>query len=266
MSKKIRSLIIIGVVVCALLIGAVAISATTTTDPPTPVGSLYKGHAEALSNKTNIYSTGKIQRRTGSGTFPTGYLGVRPYIYNYPNHDLIKKGTLEFTSTPKESFLWQTYYTASTSVYYHAYSDLYGWNGSNYDMESTGFTPVIKLESKSPVPINDYDVLELESVCISGINEYGLTYGCHGHARMNKIKLDLYAVEGVNGVSGYVYATELDDPIPSSPEEAIEMMKNRSKDDKEISVYAVDGRTVIDTFIISGTLSEGITGNSRGER
>ena len=86
---------------------------------------------------------------------------------------------------------------------------------------------------------------------IFATNESGLTYGRLDIAREKNIKLDLYAALGINGLEGYIYATDLEDPIPSSPKEAIEIQKNRKQGDKEIPVYAVDGYTVIDTFIIS---------------
>lgn len=61
---------------------------------------------------------------------------------------------------------------------------------------------------------------------------------------------DLVAVVGVNGKSGYVRADDLgiNDEPPSSPEEALRQQAERQ--DGEVPVFAEDGTTVIDSFVI----------------
>lgn len=65
---------------------------------------------------------------------------------------------------------------------------------------------------------------------------------------------DLVAVVGIHGKTGYARAEDLGvaaEP-PSSPEEAVRQQQARSAD-REIPVYAEDGATIVDTFIVHGT-------------
>lgn len=71
---------------------------------------------------------------------------------------------------------------------------------------------------------------------------------------------DLVAVVGVNGVEGYVAASEFGlDTAPSSPEKALQ--EQAKSVDREVPVYAEDGTTVIDTFVIEGA-SEPLPGGA----
>lgn len=59
--------------------------------------------------------------------------------------------------------------------------------------------------------------------------------------------LDLVLAKGTNGEIGYVRVTDLDEPIPQSPEEAA----NWRTTDRYINLYAEDGITVIGKFLIN---------------
>ena len=57
-------------------------------------------------------------------------------------------------------------------------------------------------------------------------------------------------VQATNGKSGYVYAAQLNGPIPKSPQQAIAM---NAQYPRTIPVYARNGTTVIGKFVIGGT-------------
>jgi hypothetical protein len=75
-----------------------------------------------------------------------------------------------------------------------------------------------------------------------GVNASGQTYGAanqHGTP-------DLVAVVATNGSTGYVYATQLTSPAPTSPGHAV--AENNSPP-KTLTVYDSDGKTPIGKFI-----------------
>jgi hypothetical protein len=75
-----------------------------------------------------------------------------------------------------------------------------------------------------------------------GVNASGQTYGTanqHGTP-------DLVAVDATNGRTGYVYATQLTSPAPTSPSQAV--AENNSPP-KTLTVYDSDGKTPIGKFV-----------------
>ena len=87
-----------------------------------------------------------------------------------------------------------------------------------------------------------------------GVNENGETYGVEGEG--GKIP-DLIAVTGRADdgtfVSGYVRASDMEQPMPTSPEEAIRMQEEyqaKYPNGRDIPVYRSDGTTRIGTFTI----------------
>jgi beta-lactamase regulating signal transducer with metallopeptidase domain len=82
------------------------------------------------------------------------------------------------------------------------------------------------------------------------VNEQGQTYG---HAPYNPSVIvqdpDLMAAIGINGVEGYVKATDLNGPSFSSPQEAI-AYQEANRDGRSIPLYESDGTTVIGEFVI----------------
>ena len=78
------------------------------------------------------------------------------------------------------------------------------------------------------------------------VNQNGQRYGS---TKYNDIgMLDLVMAKGTNGESGYVKASDLDEPAPKTLEEAA----NRVSKDRSIHLYAEDGTTIIGEFIIKG--------------
>lgn len=86
-------------------------------------------------------------------------------------------------------------------------------------------------------------------------NESGETYGSALKATSLANEPDLIKAIGEDGTIGYVRNSDLIGKQPTTPEEAIKM--NTEACEKEINLYASDGKTVIGKFkIIKGILEE----------
>lgn len=95
------------------------------------------------------------------------------------------------------------------------------------------------------------------------INENGQTYGLGIDYDSIESMPDLIAAVGENGEEGYVKTEDLHADMPNNPEEAIAYMEKMLENEKlkisnsrEINVYDLDGKTIIDTFIINDSSSE----------
>lgn len=86
-------------------------------------------------------------------------------------------------------------------------------------------------------------------------NQYGQTYGSQLDAPSPDTLPDLIVATGVNGVNGYIKRT--DDDQLNTLEDAKALAKKYSEHPtREIPVYAVDGKAVVDKFIIGGGSSK----------
>ncbi|OPX87647.1 hypothetical protein [Pelotomaculum sp. PtaB.Bin117] len=83
-------------------------------------------------------------------------------------------------------------------------------------------------------------------------NQYGQTYGSLMNATSPETEPDLVAAVGVGGIEGYVKRTDLEQPLPKTPQEAIALSKQNLAHPNEIPLYDVDGKTVIGKFIFGG--------------
>lgn len=77
------------------------------------------------------------------------------------------------------------------------------------------------------------------------VNENGQTYGPAIYTAPPEAHPDLMATAGVDGTLGYVLFSDLEEPLPRTPEEAVKMNKNPPR---YIPLYDKDGKTVIGTF------------------
>lgn len=103
-------------------------------------------------------------------------------------------------------------------------------------------------------------------------NNKGLTYGSAMYATSPEEEPDLIAAVGVDGTEGYVYASDLEEKMPSSPAEAVAITNSinektaMTKDNKptvirSIPLYSSDGVTVIGTFNITNKPNHGKSAN-----
>jgi hypothetical protein len=70
---------------------------------------------------------------------------------------------------------------------------------------------------------------------------------------------DLVAVVATNGEKGYCWWTDLDGPVPATPQEALWIQAAGGGKKRVIPVYQSDGTTQIGDFVIGGGGSRGVT-------
>lgn len=86
-------------------------------------------------------------------------------------------------------------------------------------------------------------------------NADGLTYGSATEAQSAADEPELIQAIGVNGVEGYVYRDELNAYPEQGDRASIERWMERVSTARSIPVFAVDGKTRIDTFVIESNRS-----------
>jgi hypothetical protein len=79
-------------------------------------------------------------------------------------------------------------------------------------------------------------------------NENGQTYGPN-MGNLMLVEPDLISAIGIDGTIGYVKKEDLNGPQPKNPEEAVKLNEAKPRD---ISLYDVDGETIIGKFIVGG--------------
>lgn len=108
------------------------------------------------------------------------------------------------------------------------------------------------------------DGVEMEHADIDyNVNDSGQSYGSCAKAAYIEDYPDLVSVVGDKGNIGYVYKDEMLGEDPSCPEEAIRMQEEKEKAKAngtyvpEVrTVYAADGKTVIDTFTVGDRIAK----------
>lgn len=82
-------------------------------------------------------------------------------------------------------------------------------------------------------------------------NALGETYGSALDAKENEKEPDLIRAEAEDGTVGYVRKTELEGPVPKTPEEALALQAKAT--DRYINVYESDGKTIVGKFKVTAT-------------
>jgi len=80
------------------------------------------------------------------------------------------------------------------------------------------------------------------------VNAQGQTYGSSAGAASAPDEPDLVLAQATNGRVGYVLATDLEGPMPASPEEALAWQAASAGKTRVIPVYLADGVTIIGEF------------------
>lgn len=78
-----------------------------------------------------------------------------------------------------------------------------------------------------------------------GVNASGQTYGVIN----NQGSPDLVAVHAISGKDGYVYASDLEEPPPANPQEAL-ARQDGPHSNRAVPVFKEDGKTVVGQFIL----------------
>lgn len=81
-------------------------------------------------------------------------------------------------------------------------------------------------------------------------NAKGQTYGSAAYATSPENEPDLILAGATNGETGYVLRTDLEEPAPKSPEEALARQAAEAGKSRVIPVYKSDGVTQIGVFVI----------------
>ena len=84
-------------------------------------------------------------------------------------------------------------------------------------------------------------------------NAHGQTYGVPN----DQGEPDLMAATATNGKEGYVYRTELEGPMPTSPAQAVQWTREDAGQTHTIPVYESDGITQIGEFSVGGLARTG---------
>ncbi|MFS0876344.1 metal ABC transporter substrate-binding protein [Solibacillus isronensis] len=79
------------------------------------------------------------------------------------------------------------------------------------------------------------------------VNDKGETYGPGMGNMMIIDEPDLILAQGENSIIGYVKKVEMDVPKPKTPEEAVKL---NNPPPREVTLYDIDGETIIGTFWI----------------
>ena len=88
-------------------------------------------------------------------------------------------------------------------------------------------------------------------------NANGQTYGSDTNANSLRDSPDLVAVAGDCGAAGYVKATDLNGPQPTSPADALRIQKEQQASPPVLPVYLSDGTTQVDTFTLATSVGVG---------
>ncbi|MBE0418363.1 MAG: peptidase M56 BlaR1 [Coriobacteriia bacterium] len=82
------------------------------------------------------------------------------------------------------------------------------------------------------------------------VNARGMTYGSALQAMSPEDEPDLIQVIATNGRVGYALRSDLDGPVPSTPQEAVRQQPTGPGHNRVVPVYEADGITKIGVFII----------------
>lgn len=85
-------------------------------------------------------------------------------------------------------------------------------------------------------------------------NANGDTYGTIN----DRGEPDLVAVVATNGESGYVYRDELEGPMPTTPEQALQWQAEDAGQTHAVAVYESDGTTQVGEFVVQGVARTGV--------
>lgn len=82
------------------------------------------------------------------------------------------------------------------------------------------------------------------------VNARGMTYGSALQAMSPEDEPDLIQVVATNGKVGYALRSDLNGPMPSTPQEAVRQQPAAPGQNRVVPVYEADGVTKIGVFVI----------------
>ncbi len=212
-----------------------AYAASSSVTKVTVYGYTYNFWAEAYHDSDGSWAYTIAETANGNDA-PAGYMGVIARLYNSSDILVASSGNDYYYYNSPSSNIVESTPIISGSGNYYSQGKVQFYNGSTYTPYTTTKSPYVAGRVASST-IKPYQT-----------NINGESYGYAGqNADMIGYEPDLIAAYGTDGTFGYVRATELVSPTPSSPEEAI-ALSQQNKNGKTINVYGKDGITVISTF------------------
>lgn len=121
-------------------------------------------------------------------------------------------------------------------------------------MKKFKFSKIISVTLCMIISLSSYAMAYENKEIGFNVNKNGETYGTGLQADILGYEPDLMLATGENDVLGYVRVTDLDEPTPSSPEEAYKIQKQRIEEKytgRYIPLYESDGKTVIGRFLVA---------------
>lgn len=236
--KALLASILCGVMIASFQLNSFAASAQGSTTTKTVYGYTYSFYSSVGNDSTSTWSHTRIYTDTNTNV-PTGYMGVYPRLYN-SSGTLVKSDAWTYSSIICAGIMASSgSYSTSGTYYGKGQVDIY--NGDGYTRYTCTASPNLQRSGAFIGPkLEAYEV-----------NDAGLTYGSDYFAESIDECPDLIRAVGINGVEGYVYSDDINWK-PGSLEEVIEYMGTEASD-YTIPVYAVDGQTIVDYFLIESS-------------
>ncbi|SCG82234.1 hypothetical protein DW1_0625 [Proteiniborus sp. DW1] len=233
---KFRKMVIAFIIGCFLL-AAINVYAATSPSPyqyATVFGYEYKYRSSVSSDSESAWSGTFILLTEGNAT--AGYFGANARLYD-SSGTLLKSSGWYYNDEELAglSNLTDSYYGKGT---FYGKGQVRMYNGDGYNTYTTYSTPYTQ-------------VMSINETITYSVNSNGQIYGSEYFLNIMGVEPDLIQAQGQSGVLGYIKAEDIgDDYVPSSPSAAIDY-QNSLPNERVIPLYASDGITVIDTFVVS---------------
>lgn len=192
-------------------------------------GVTYKGKSSVYADTGTAWGSAYTN---ASSAVSTGKMGAAARLYK-SNGTLLKSSTTVYNGSSVKNVRATTGFYDGTG-YFYGKGVSYVYNGDGY----TGY-------SLYQTPMDEAAIVETYGVYKVQRNEHGEIYGSEYFLNQQGIEPDLILAIGKNGNEGYVRAEDLN-KTASTLIEAI----NFDSSTYEIPVYEVDGKTIIDSFIV----------------
>lgn len=220
-------------VCCAVssILPAHAGTVTSLKKTETQLGITYTYYATLGATTNSLVASTKVN---ADQTIPAGYVGCQVWILSEADYPVCMSDMVYNTSPCKGTGVYlEALDIEEDDGYFYAIGGVKFYTQYGYRETTTYETPFNKVTSTL--------TRSNPTVSESGRAE-GLGF-------MDSIQSGLIPAVGQNGISGYIKASDIQQPEINSPEEAVAYMETLPPQ-RTIPLYADDGTTVIDTFLV----------------
>ena len=225
-----------GLCLTLMLIPQIAYASIATSNTKTTtVNGISYNYYSTVSISSNLVAGRGWVRTTSGNSAPTGYMGVKAFIYTTASSNPVAYVGYTFNSSAVSGMGIAAKTSFVSGNTYYAKANIALYNGNTYNYYVTYQTPYVQTNNGTGEILSGADEpLKPTEMVING-------------------KTDLVIrATGINGREGYITYTDVDMYyVPSSPEEAVAYTASQP-DLRYIPVYDSDGRTVIDEFPVYG--------------